>query len=266
MDQQELEQRFEQALRKEGLLKTADTDVELPVRSTTVVETREAKDPAPEADKKPVPPPTFINLFQHPLAHPYVLDVALLQKYGPEWMEWERETLEHRIPQDFRTTSISDLNFEKLQAMKTLHYVDGFWGEWEIFLACVMPLNGLFADFRMMQVPTVPQCAVAVDIANRVRDDVGWSDEVKTYLSVVHRHDGILVAIEPLDFVPVDPMGHGTEAEEVKRRWPDVRRTNTAPKEETLIAEQLRRLLLIQDALEGHRELLQAQLPLLLHA
>ena len=38
--------------------------------------------------------PTTINLFQHPDAHPFVLDLALLRKYGPEWMQWEPDTLE----------------------------------------------------------------------------------------------------------------------------------------------------------------------------
>ena len=216
--------------------------------------------------KQSAPRATFINLFQHPDTHPYVLDLALLQKYGPEWMEWEPETLELRIPLDFPTREVSDLNMEKINAVKALHYVNTFWLDWDVFLPCTMAFNGLYPDFNVMQVPTVAQCAIAVDLANRVRSDVDWSVEVRAYLDAVHRFDGVLCPIDPLDFVEVDTEGLPIDCEEIQRLWPDVRRTGKAPTEESVTAEQLRRMLIVQGALQETREQLQAQLPLLLHA
>jgi hypothetical protein len=222
---------------------------------------------APEEKQAASPvSPTTINLFQHPDAHPLVLEIALLQKYGPEYFLWEAETLEWRIPQDFKTRDVSDLNMNKIQALKTMHVSDRYWTDWEIFNWCTAPLSGLYPDFEVMQVPTLAQCAVSVDIAARVRTDVAWSEEVKGFLEVVYRHDGIFCPIPPLDFVSIDATGLVVDCEEVQKLWPDVRRTGRAPTEETVTAEQLRRALGVYRYVEENRELLRQQLPLVLNA
>lgn len=138
------------------------------------------------------------NLFQHPDAHPVVLDLVLLNKYGPEWFFYENELLRHRIEQDFQ--SASDLNYVKCLAMKTLHMVDSFWQRWEVFLFCCMPLNDMLPDYISMQVPTAAQVAVAVDIANAVRTDVEWSDEMRAYVGAVLQHDHYAVRPSLLQF------------------------------------------------------------------
>lgn len=273
VDAQEIERRFQGALARAGLLKTAEgvapqfgmagADEAHP--GTTIVEqTTETVDEEPDVDAPVLPPPTAINLFQHPDAHPYVLDLALLRKYGPEWLEWERETLELQVPQDFPTPHISDLNMTKLQGIKTLHLVDTFWQDWEVFVPVTMAMNGMFPDFKVMQVPTVAECAVALDIAERVRGELKWSDEMLAYLEVVHRHDGIACAIPPLSFVEVDSEDYPVDCEEVKQRWPEVRKSRKAPTEDSAVAEQLRRLLIVQEALDESRQHLAAQLPILL--
>jgi len=207
------------------------------------------------------PAPTPINLFQHPDAHPLVLDLALLRKYGPEWMEWESETLEWRIPQDFRTASVSDLNMSKIMAVKTMHFVDSFWERWEAFLWCLMPLNGMFPDFMVMQVPTAAQCLVAVDTANKIRQDVPWSDEVKNYLAVVFKHDGIFCQVDPIDFITIETNSM-IDLPEIQKLWPEVRASGKAPQDETITAEQLRRMLTIKTYLDENRERLRHQLSL----
>lgn len=269
MDHVEIEQRFSDALRQAGLVKAAESleMTSIPEDDEIVTEEEEVVGQDPEhvvEDKKPFPTPTFSNLFEHPEAHPYVLDLALLKKYGPEWFEWERETLELRVPMDFKTARISDLNFEKLQAVKTLHYVDGFWQSWQVFVACTMALNRLFSDFNVMQVPTAAQCAVAVDNANRIRSDVAWTDELKRYVGTVCKFDGIFCPVEPIDFAEVDVGNHPVDCEEIRRLWPDVRRTGKPPSEESVTAEQLRRMLLIHEAVQEDHERLRNQLPLLL--
>ena len=264
-----VEQRFQEALRQVGLQKQAES-LELtsvPEDDKIVTELIETVGQVPEkeeGDPRPDPEPTLINIFEHPEAHPYVLDLALLKKYGPEWFEWERETLELRVPQDFKTARISDLNLEKLMAAKTLHYVDGFWQSWQVFVVCAMPLNNLFPDFEVMQVPTAVQCAVAVDNANRIRSDVQWSDEMKAYVGAACKFDGIFCPIEPIDFAEVDAENYPVDCEEIRERWPLVRKTGKVPNEESVTAEQLRRMLLIYQAIQEDHERLRNQLPLLL--
>lgn len=274
MNIQEVERRFKEVLEQHGLLKQAaaldlgDAEEDTPTvgeAPTEVVETTEG-DSSKTTFKEERPRVTaYINLFQHPDTHPYVLDLALLKEYGPEWMEWEPETLDLRVPQDFPTRSISDLNMEKIQAVKTLHYVNTFWLDWDVFLPCTMAFNGLYPDFNIMQVPTVAQCAISVDLANRIRDDVKWSVEVENYLDAIHRFDGILCPFGPLEFVEVDTEGLPIDCEEIQRLWPEVRRTGRAPTEESVTAEQLRRMLVVQEVLKENRLQLQTQLPLLLN-
>jgi hypothetical protein len=205
------------------------------------------------------------NVMSHQEAHPVVLDIMMTKKYGPEWLGWEGETIEHRVPQDFRS-SISLLNLSKLQAMRTLHLVDAFWQRWEVFCWCCMPLNDIFPDFEVMQVPTVAQCMVAVDIANRTRDDMQWSSEVREYLSVVHRHDELLVPQAPLDFVRVDTEGFPIDVPDILKRWQDVRVSGRVPADETVEDEQLRRMLMAYQALEASRSILRLQLKEVLNA
>lgn len=203
---------------------------------------------------------TLANLWRHPDTHPVVLDLLLLQKYGVEWMLWEPETLELHVPEDFKTQALSDLNMAKIQACKTLHMVDTFWKQWEIFLPLTMVFNGEFPDFELMQVPTVAQCMVSVDVANRLRDDMSWSDEMKLVLASVCQYDGVLLPIPPLEFVSVDYADLPVNMFDVRSRWPAVRAAGVATGHETPEDEQLRRLLIANDYLEASRARLRQQL------
>lgn len=207
---------------------------------------------------------TIKNLFQHPDAHPLVLDLILLRRYGHEFLTWEPETLDYVIPKDFSTGPISHRTAAKINAMKTLHLVDGFWERWEVFVWITMALNGVPPDFQVMQVPTVAQCMVAVDIANRVRTDVIWTEELKQYLATVFKHDGIFLPVPPLDFVKVS-VPESIRGDLVLQKWPEVRKTGKPPTEETSENEQLRRLLIVQGFLEESQDRLREQLEILRH-
>lgn len=221
----------------------------------------------PEVQKEPTPRPalgtvTVLNFFRHPQAHPLVLDLCLLKKYGPDFLTWEPETLEIRVPQDFRTTEVSDLNMAKIQACRTIHLVDTFWDRWEVFCWVTAALNGHFPDFDALQVPTVSQAAIAVNTAQQMRDDVPWSSEVKTFLAQVFRFEGIFFPIPPLDFVPVETDGFVVDPKELGFAWLGRKKPTD---EETVLNEQLRRLYAVQAHLDDNRALLRAQLPLVQH-
>jgi hypothetical protein len=265
IDREEIDRRFEEALISVGLMKVAEAEDFDTMEDNEEVDALEGVEDESVIHEKATPSLTLNGIFQHPDAHPYVLDLALLKKYGPEWMEWEPEALELRIPQDFPTRGISSLNMEKVQAVKTLHYVDTFWKSWEVFVPCVSALNALYPDFTVMQVPTVAQCAVAVDIATRVRGDVTWSDELKAYMEAVYKFDDMYCTIPPLDFVTIDTDNTFVDYDDVMAKWPEVRRKRKAPIEVTVTAEQLRHLLWVQEALDENSTRLRAQLPLLLH-
>lgn len=222
----------------------------------------------PEAPP-PIPPivthVTSKTMFAHPETHPVILDLALLYKYGAEWLEWEPETVAIRVGKDYG--SLSDLNFSKMMAMKTLHLVDSFWEQWEVFNWCAASLNALFPDFEIMQAPTAAQCMVAVDTANRVREDVHFSEEVDLFIGVAHQHDGIFVAQEPVkDIAIIDASRTTLDLEAIKRDWPSVRAAHKAPTADTAEAEQLRRMLTVFEFLVESRIRLRSQLHLVQNA
>lgn len=241
----------------------AHADDEPTEQVETVEQVEEEKNAAPRPSIGNV---TGLNVFRHPDAHPLVLDLLLLKKYGPDFLMWEPETLELRIPQDFKTTEVSDLNLAKIQACRTLHLVDTYWQRWEVFCWVTAALNGLFPDFDAMQVPTVAQAAVSVSIAKQVRDDVEWSSEVRAFLASVFKFEGIFYPQEPLNFVVIESEGYPVDVAAIAAEWPKVKAAGRANYRESIEGEQLRRLLLVQEALDENRALLRSQLPLVEHA
>lgn len=204
---------------------------------------------------------TKSSLWHHPDAHPVVLDLVLFRHYGPEFLQWEADSLRRAVHEDF-SSSLSELNLAKIQTIKTLHLVDTYWEDWEVFLWCSMALNGVFPDFAILQAPTAAQCLVSVDIANTLRDDETWSDEVKSFIEVSFRHDGLLVRLAPINFITIDRDPELADFKSIEDRWPKVRDTRRAPKGETPEDEQLRRMLGAHEYLEESRARLRHQLTL----
>ena len=256
----DFQSRFRAAMKSLGRTKPDLPPSEDPLEG---MEDVESDDGTPKISQMRVPTP--INLFQHPESHPVVLDLALLRKYGPEWMEWESETLRWQIPQDFRTSEVSDLNIQKLQALKTLHYNDTFWQRWEVFNWCTQPFNYCYTDFEILQPPSTAQMMVSLDTAARVRADVEWSEEVQEFMKTACRFDGVFCPPEPLDFLEVGTQHGLLDCDVVNVRWPEVKKTDQMPTEQTSEAEQLRRNLDVYRFLTRNRERLQAQLPSVLN-
>lgn len=216
--------------------------------------------------KPPPRPPVSINLFQHPSAHPLILDLALLKKYGPEWMLWDIETLVWRVPKDFRTSSISDLNLGKIQAIKTLHYNDSYWSKWEIFNWCTHPFNNLYPDFSSLQVPSAAQMAVSIDIASRVRTDVHFNPELKMFMTVVCQFQGVFYPPDSLSFLVIPPNHDMVDTTKIAEEWPKVLASNQMPTADTIVAEQLRRSLEVHRFLKESQSRLNSQLHMVTNA
>jgi len=233
-----------------------------PEDSATVV--AEILEPAPSAKTTTVVAKVVSdNLFLMPDAHPFVLDVALLHKYGVDWMGWEPSVLEMKIAHDFRIDDLSQLTIDKIQAVKTLHLVDTFWSSWLVFVPCSMALSGVHAEFRVLTAPTVPQAMIAVDIAAKIRSDIQYGLEVRTFLEVVYLHDGIVCPTEPMtDIVHVDASRYDIDTAGIKAKWEEVRKANKAPEGLTPENVQLQRMLEAHNILEENRKQMHAQLPL----
>jgi hypothetical protein len=83
------------------------------------------------------------------------------------------------------------------------------------------------------------------------------------YVEQVHMHDGIFVPIEPLEWVTMDDVeDYPVDCEDVKKRWPEVRKGGKELPSTTVENEQLNRMLSVREYLEESRSSLRAQLPL----
>ena len=87
-------------------------------------------------------PVTIQNVFQHHDAHPLLFDLILSKKYDADWLGWDPDALRLEIQEDFNT-SVSHLNWSKIQMLRTLHSSTMFWTEWNVFAVVVM------GDFRV---------------------------------------------------------------------------------------------------------------------
>jgi hypothetical protein len=164
------------------------------------------------AEEPAIRPITAKNLFSNPDTHPVVLDFALLKQFKLDWLTWLPDTLFHEIEQTFKT-SIADINRTKIQATQTLHVVDSFWEEWEIFEKTLAALTGVVPLVEVMQPPTLDQLYTGIDIAHSVREET-FSEEVARYIAAIFLHEDVHYAAPPLEFCqpfisqPVYACGH----------------------------------------------------------
>lgn len=141
---------------------------------------------------------TKANLFSHPEAHPYVLDLALIKTFNLEWFEWEPDTVFQEIKTTFNT-SIADINRVKIMSTMTLHIIDSAWEHWEIFESTIHALNGVIPNPRFMNPCDVPALMAGVDIINDIRKE-DFSDEIGRYIAACFLHDEISYAPPPIEF------------------------------------------------------------------
>jgi len=147
-------------------------------------------------------PVTRGNLFTHHDTHPIILDIALLRIFGAEWMEWEPETLREEVKRRY-PHGISELNWNQIQAVKTLHVHDAPWLDYEAFVPVIMAMNNTIPIFTQLDKPSVAKLMVGVDIMNDIRDEE-FSDEISRFCTACFLDDGVVYAPPPLDFIQGD--------------------------------------------------------------
>jgi hypothetical protein len=140
----------------------------------------------------------ILRFFSYHDAHPVAMCMALLEKFGPDWFLWEGDTLKKEITETFKASSISEHNWQKLQAVRTLSTTSGYWLEWEIFEKIIQALNNNVPRFDIGQRCSIPQLMAGVDIASTIRDEP-YSEEIIRYIAACAIDDGVTYLPEPLE-------------------------------------------------------------------
>lgn len=141
----------------------------------------------------------IIRFFSYHDAHPIALMMVLFEKFDTEWIDWEPETLKQEILSTFNATSISEHNWQKIQAGRTLVQTLGFWEEWHIFEKIIQALNNNIPRFDIAQRCTLAQLMAGVDMANQIREEE-YGDEIQRYIAACALDEGVVYLPTPLDF------------------------------------------------------------------
>ncbi len=152
-----------------------------------------------------------MRLFAWHDAHPVTLFLVLLKRYGPDFLTWDAQALRESIVEDFKATGISFLNWQKIEAVRTVLLATSPWTEWEVFEKVVQALNNNEVDVEVVQHCPVSRLMVGVDIMGQLDSDPripdkmnpetpSWSAEVMGYIAACAVEDAVTFLPEPLDF------------------------------------------------------------------
>lgn len=148
---------------------------------------------------------TFFHLspkefFSYEQAHPLVLDLLLFQRFQEEWLEWDPETLVREISEEF--VQPSELNWSKVQAVKTVHVNPGAaFSQWEVFLPVITAVNNVIPNFNYLQAPTLPRLYAGTDIMRSLDPEEPFSREVEKFMAASFLHRGVYYAPGSLESI-----------------------------------------------------------------
>ncbi len=146
----------------------------------------------------PLPSITTKNIWRHPNAHPLVLLTLLLNKYGPDYLEWEPEALRGTLKKD--GVQMSESVWTKILAARVLMTSPSPWRQWEQFHWISYGLAGRAPNFVYLERPELGFIMSATDtmkMADRTRP---MAEELTKYTAAVLRDNGIMLAPPPLQF------------------------------------------------------------------
>lgn len=164
-----------------------------------VVEEEPKEEVAEKEHKGDYAPFAAHNFLAHHDTHPLVLDAMLLDRYGVDWLDWEPETIVEELKDDFRQPSISALNWQQIQAVKTCHLTPAPWKAWDVFVVVCAALNNNIPNFHTLVKPTIAQVMVSLDIMAKI-DDQPFSEEMAQFIAACFLDEGVYFLPPPTDF------------------------------------------------------------------
>ena len=152
-------------------------------------------------------PKTPKQAFTHKDTHPLVLNLLMLDSFGPEYLGWEPETCWHEVRSTWGS-SISEMNRNKLQAIRTAHVSNQPYERWEVFDLVCAGLVGSSPRFDLIQKPSPHRAAFALDTLAQIKNHSGFSKEVLKYCGAVMLDYGMVYgpgALKPCNEI-IAPM------------------------------------------------------------
>lgn len=124
----------------------------------------------------------------------------LRDQFGEDWWQNDAQAIVDVLGDVFH---IDKGGKDMIQSLRLLEANNGFWKEWEVFNYICQGVNGDGVDFYRLPVPTIPEMAEAMLLADfllRARNDKqSYSREVLSYIAVTCLEEGLWVLPYPLN-------------------------------------------------------------------
>lgn len=130
--------------------------------------------------------------------NPIRLMLILDTQWGPEWKEWEPETIIQTARQD--GTDIERINLDKIMAIKVLVNTDDFWEDPRVFEKVCLAFSGRMVDWGQIQEPRIHEIASTVALVERYIKELAFTDDVATYVAAAAVRDGFILLPPVLSF------------------------------------------------------------------
>ncbi len=138
------------------------------------------------------------QLFRTVDAHPLVLMLMVLDRYGPECLSWDPEVLRATLMRE--NVQVSAPNWTKILGVSVLLMSPSPWRQWQVFHWVARALAGLPPNFTYMEEPEIGHCFVVADVMAICDPERHTTTEVDKFVAAVLRHHGQVFAPESLAF------------------------------------------------------------------
>lgn len=116
----------------------------------------------------------------------------LNKAFGPDWWEWETETLEHMLWLKY-STALEKATRDKVFAIRHLCRSDRAFFDWYEFNQLCLSFSGAMADFEFLKQPSPGMIVAGVKTMLHIRPDreALFNKEVRKYICVILKDNGI---------------------------------------------------------------------------
>lgn len=137
-------------------------------------------------------------LYKDPDAHPLVLTLMTLDRYGQDSFDWDPEVLRVTMMRD--NYQVSGASWAKIMAARVLLMSPSPWRQWHVFHWIARALGGHAPNFTFMEEPEIGHLMVCADVMKVVDPGRVTLLEVDKFVAAVLRHAGQVWAPEQLGF------------------------------------------------------------------
>lgn len=146
----------------------------------------------------PLPEVTHKNIWRHPNAHPLVLMMLLLDRFGQDSLDWEPEAL--RLTLRKNDIQLSESVWQKILAARVILESPVPWRQWEQFHWVSMGLGGKTPSFVYLERPELGFIMSAVDQMKMIDKARPFAEDIDKFTAAVLRDMGVMYAPPPVQF------------------------------------------------------------------